>query len=209
MPLSRTYDLNGVSVSLWKVTEDEEVLCSLAGLDYAVERGRFSAASRRLEWLAVRALLMQVYGTNQVEYDADGRPSLVGVSGYISISHTLGYVAVAFSQSHDVGVDVELVTRRVGAVVRRFMRDEELFGIPCECVNNAKLLRWTASEALFKLVGDLGGNYRDNILVSNYPVAASGGFEMSIVGLPACEGLRFLADFLFTGELLVTVCRAA
>lgn len=209
MPLYRTYDLNGVSVSLWKVTEDEEVLCSLAGLDYAVERGRFSAASRRLEWLAVRALLMQVYGTNQVEYDANGRPSLVGVSGYISISHTLGYVAVAFSQSHDVGVDVELVTRRVGAAARRFMRDEELCGIPCECANNAKLLRWTASEALFKLVGDLGGNYRDNILVSNYPAAASGGFEMLIIGLPVCDGWRFWADFLFSGELLVTVCRAA
>ena len=207
MPLYRTCDLNGVSVSLWKVTEDEEVLCSLAGFDYAVERGRFSAASRRLEWLAVRALLMQVYGTNQVEYDANGRPFLVGVTGYISISHTLGYVAVAFSQSHDVGVDVELVTRRVGAAARRFMRDEELCGIPCECANDAKLLRWTASEALFKLVGDLGGNYRDNILVSSYPTAANGRFEMSIIGLPVCEGLRFLVDFLFSGELLVTVCR--
>lgn len=206
MPLCYTCNLNGAEVSVWKITEGEEELCALAGLDYAVEHRRFSSAGRRLEWLAVRALLMQVYTTNELCYSPAGKPSLVSRSGYISISHTTGYAVVAFSPVHEVGVDAELRSRHVGAVARRFMRDEELHGIPPECVNDAKLLRWVASEALFKLVGDLGGNYRDNIVLSAFPCGESGHFTLALRGLPGHGDDCYGASFLFVGDLLLVLC---
>ncbi len=50
------------------------------------------------------------------------------IEGYhISISHTLGYVAVILSRDYEVGVDIEYVSDRVNRISSRFLRDDEVF----------------------------------------------------------------------------------
>ena len=56
---------------------------------------RFTAAHRRLEWLAVRVLLYTLSGEEkEIAYHPSGKPYLADDSASLSISHTKGYVAV-------------------------------------------------------------------------------------------------------------------
>ena len=70
---------------------------------------RFTAAHRRLEWLAVRVLLYTLSGEEkEIAYHPSGKPYLADDSASISISHTKGYVAVALGlPGREVGVDIE------------------------------------------------------------------------------------------------------
>lgn len=69
------------------------------------------------------------------------------IEGYhISISHTLGYVAVILSRDYEVGVDIEYVSDRVNRISSRFLRDDEVFADTTD-----KLIAWCAKETMYKL----------------------------------------------------------
>lgn len=206
MSLVRTYSCGGVTIAVWEIAEDtENMLANLSPADVSAV-SRFASEERRREWLAVRLLLHSVLGCDaSIEYDDKGKPCLVGADGYVSISHTKGYAAIAFSSSFPVGLDMELSNREVGAVARRFMYEEDLAVLPQEKWNEYKLIRWTAAEALFKLVGDLGGSYRENIAVKDFVPGNSGLLDLSIKGLP-CSPLDYTAFYIFDNPLLLTLC---
>ncbi|MBE6308650.1 MAG: 4'-phosphopantetheinyl transferase superfamily protein [Bacteroidales bacterium] len=210
MPLYGRYISSDVEISVWEMTESIEELSAGVDNSLLVEAQAFSGIERRAEWLAVRKLLKMVLGdAARIVYDSDGKPSLEGGGAHISISHTRGYVALAVSHSCPVGLDVELLSREVGAVSRRFMRDDELAGVPAELENSVKLLRWTASEAVYKLVGNLGGSYRENIVLDvAMPLRENGVLQLSLVGLRRGNGL-FGVSYLFAGPLLLVVCQEA
>lgn len=205
MPLFRKYNSAGALVAVWHITESVEWLLSQLP---AIERDAAASLGgerRRSEWAATRLLLRELLGSGAaVVYDACGKPSLAG-GGNVSISHTRGYAAVALCGNNPVGLDIELCNRVVGAAKERFLRAGELDVYPPEQRNAAALLRWTASEALFKLVGDLGGNYRDNILLEHKaPLQPAGELEMSVVGL-GCNG-NFCLNYVFDAPLLLALC---
>ena len=79
-----------------------------------------------------------------VEHNEDGKPMIEGY--HISISHTLGYVAVILSRDYEVGVDIEYVSDRVNRISSRFVRDDEVFADTKD-----KLIAWCAKETMYKL----------------------------------------------------------
>ncbi len=205
MPLACRYISGEVETAVWKIDESEEVLLSLLGDDARASVSGYKSAQRRSERLAVRLLLKELVGPSAaIVYDSCGKPLLADGTAYISVSHTAGYAAVAVCRSYEVGLDIELVSRAVGSVSRRFMRKEELEAHPQPLREKAALLRWTASEAIFKLVGDLGGNYRDNIFLEQKVVVQSDVLRAAIVNMPRNE--EFYIKYLFDGALLLTLC---
>lgn len=209
MPLLGKYTVAGVDVWVWKVTETlDELLPMVPDECAAYALDNFSSRKRRTEWLAVRAAVAQSFGDGvRIVYDAAGKPLLDGVDGCISISHTDGYAVVAYSRDGDVGVDVELPARDVASVARRFMPSELLDGLSLGERNSVALLHWCAKEALFKIVGDLGGNFKDNICVAPFVPGDEGRLSLSLVGID-CDGARgFVADYYIRDGLLVVLCR--
>ena len=206
MPLCGRYACGSAEIAVWKIEETIEQLSSLVDSATFVESEKFASVERRSEWLAVRALLRLLLGGDaRVVYDEAGKPSLEGGRVFMSVSHTRGYAAVALSQDFPLGLDVELADREVGIASRRFMREEELDGVAPHLHNDAKLIRWTVSEALFKLVGDLGGNFRENIVIDGLCPERYGLFALSVDGVSRGNG-RYWAAYLFDAPLLVTVC---
>lgn len=209
MPLIKQYELSGVNVWVWKITETVDELSAMVPAEcaaYAV--GHFASAKRCAEWLAVRAMVALQFGSHvRIVYDRAGRPLLEGARGYISVSHTTGYVVLAFSREMEVGVDAELLQREALSLAGRFMQvvpTVEMYG---ERAGFIALLHWCAKEALFKIVGDLGGNFRDNMLVTPFEPAPDGGMWLEVVGL-GCD-LRFPAQYCVDGDLLFVLCRGA
>lgn len=151
MPLIKTEKVYpDVYVGLWQISETEsdfygeypfllKYRCSVDGL---------ASASRKLEFLAVRALLPHIDILDadvSIAYEKSGKPLLS--NGFnISISHTRGYAAVIISAKRRVAVDIEYVSERVGRIATRFLRADE------KTVNlQQQLMCWCAKETAYKL----------------------------------------------------------
>ena len=209
MPLQRKLCWDSVDVWVWKITETADELSLLVpGEQACYAREGFASEIRRAEWLAVRAIVARQFGDKaRVVYDVAGKPSIEGVAGYISVSHTKGYAVVAFSRECEVGVDVELVSRDVLPVAGRFMPAESLDVFPSVERNKVALLNWCAKEALFKITGDLGGNFKDNISVGELGSGERGRVTLTLTGVDCLGEPLFVADYSFCEELLVVLCR--
>ena len=105
-------------IGLWKMTESEEEL--YAGVPELIRYRHvvcnMKSSARRLEFLCVRSLLMDMMG------GMHGKPYLE-CGKNISISHTRGYVAVILSDNSDVAIDIEYMDERVCRIADRFLRD--------------------------------------------------------------------------------------
>lgn len=159
-------------VAVWHVTEEYEDLLSMLPDAESVQNEaeeQFRSEGRILEWTAVRVLLCSMLGRQiHIEYDQKGAPHLADYEGlHISISHTKGYVAVALSESHRVGIDVEQIERsstpRVERVRSRFMRDDEM----AETLVGL-LLHWSAKETAYKAIGREGMDFKEELRVSPF-----------------------------------------
>jgi phosphopantetheinyl transferase len=165
-------------LAVWRCDESIDELTAAIPFPPSVlgEAEGFRAQHRREEWLAVRALFYTVMGRYiPIHYESSGKPRLE--EGYISISHTKGYVAVAYSRSHEVAVDIEQYGERVVRVAPRFMNPAEDAGGDVWSL----LLHWSAKETVYKLVGDSAVDFAKSIVVRPFRVDAAGEMSVSAI----------------------------
>ena len=144
MPLVRITDVGkDARLGLWRMEED-----STAFEVWSDEAARlYKSAGRQLEYVCVRALLREMLGDDipTITHNPDGKP-LLSNGLAISISHTRGYCAVALSALHEVAIDIEYVSDRVGRIAHMFLRSDEV-----ATENASLLLHWCAKETIYKL----------------------------------------------------------
>jgi len=146
--LSITYLSETIRLGLWSITETaEDFFISYPYLTvYRNEVKHFKANNRQCEFLAVRALLHEMRGDyGKILYNDDGSPYLADGT-FCSISHTKGYAVLIISDRYPVRVDIEYCSPRVEKITDKFIRVDEEAGTTI-----AKLIHWSAKEALFKL----------------------------------------------------------
>lgn len=104
---------------------------------------------RQNERLAVKRLLARMLDVDTIDLEhlPSGKPMLSG--WHVSVSHTRGFAAAILSRSHEVGVDIEYRSDRVGRVASRFLREDE------EARTLARQLAfWSAKETVYKLFSE-------------------------------------------------------
>jgi len=141
---------------LWRIEETESFFLERINLSNADRDllARYTAPSRRLEWLASRFVLQQTLGENvSIDYNLEGKPLLMGAAGNISISHSHRLAAVLYHPTLSVGVDVERVSVRPAKVVSRFLDEQEQLLVEKDEAFEAITRAWCSKEALFKLMG--------------------------------------------------------
>ncbi len=154
MPIFDTLHLEGVNIYIWKLDEsiDELVVaCHDRGIEPDSSAMACKSTSRKREKLAEQLLLREIFHAPvKLEHDANGAP-LINIHGIsISISHTAGWLCMAFTNSHRyMGIDIEAFNKRVLNVRQKFLNDYELAWIPSEDIT-ANMLAWTAKEAIYK-----------------------------------------------------------
>ena len=147
MPLVISHSLpNGAQLGVWRMNEDASSFPEL----YEEAEARFKSSSRRKEYVCVRALLREMNNGVMpvISHEPSGKPVLEDGTR-VSISHTKDYCAVIVSDQHDVGVDIEYVSDRVGLIAHRFLRADETFSDI-----TSQLICWCAKEAVYKLFSD-------------------------------------------------------
>ena len=110
---------------------------------------------RRLEWQAGRlAAKKLIAGMSKkdmpslaVSYDAMHRPVCGGFP--VSITHSGGLAAAAYSESGIIGIDLEIIKPHSLRLAEDYFLEEE---IPCTDAENI-VMAWTRKEALLKALG--------------------------------------------------------
>lgn len=194
-------------IAVWKITETVEELSSLVNdtaiVSYANEH--FAGVKRRCEWLATRLLVKELLGQNaQIEYDQTGRPYIKDIPS-ISISHTDGYVAVIISYNLQVGIDIERRNRFLGETYKRFMNEQECAVLEDKNRNDVMLVHWTAKEALFKIVGNLGGTFKDNISLSHFKYEKNGVVNLYLRNVVAIH-YTYKVEYCVNEMFVMSVC---
>jgi phosphopantetheinyl transferase len=113
-------------------------------------------------------------GRGRIVYEDARKPLLEGFPGKISISHSASMVAVMISDL-ECGIDVEETSRNVDRIASRFLCQEEL---DWTAVSNnpamARIVCWSAKEAIFKWAGISNTDFRRDIQIMPFPIAGQG-----------------------------------
>lgn len=158
---SKNTDL-GSKVGIWKITETESELKSrLSHLKDIPEVQNH----RTLQWLAARAILLELYGdsTLEIEKDSFGKPFLPKSNSFISISHCGDYAAAIISNQEFAGIDIEKVNSRIKRVGHKFAVEKEKQILSKHKEEEALHIIWGVKESLYKLYGRREIDFIDNL----------------------------------------------
>lgn len=179
---------NQVRFAIWRVEEDADDLIGRLQLD---DRERAVLASlnkgkRTLHWLSTRVLLrlmLDTPGFIDCPSDANGKPYLANFPQKISLTHSFDYVAVMLSEVGEVGIDLELVSPKILRIAHKFMKSEELEfleGMDEENQINSLYACWCAKEAVYKLQGNKGVSFREDMTIQAFEFQDQGVLELTL-----------------------------
>lgn len=194
---------------LWKVEEEETFFLERLTLSISDRMllAKFSAPSRRLEWLASRYLLQLALGNDaSITYNTDGKPSLVGAEGHVSISHSRSMVGVLYHPTCFVGLDVERVSGRPVKVIHRFLDDEEQLLVEQDGGFESITRAWCSKEVLFKVLGQHCYTFKDDFKLTTRlkPLSEDAVFYMKPIGLAQRVFFQRIEDHVIAYTIIQT-----
>jgi phosphopantetheine--protein transferase-like protein len=175
----------GVKLGVWSITEDAAELFRniiLTEKESAIF-STFGSETRKLHWLSYRLLIEKMNGGNFIlEYNSFGKPMMIKLEHYVSISHSGDFSAVIISNTARVGIDIEKISQRIERVAGRFLSDEELTEIHEENRLEKLCVCWAAKEAMFKLYGDEHYDFREEIRLWPFTMSTQGTLKGQLCG---------------------------
>jgi len=145
----------------------------LAGLP--PKRQREQAAERLLLW---RALGQHV----TLGHTSQRAPFVQGMDVNISITHTMGLVALALNDRHVIGLDAESIGRPQLLRLRdKFLNSSEQQFIPPDDLM-AHVIAWTVKEAVIKAERNSAINWTQDIRVAPFEYNSQGGIITASYG---------------------------
>jgi len=125
-----------------------------------------SNKKRKIEWLSIRQLLIDLGDEVDIYYDEHGKPHFTEGSAHLSISHSQNAIAVSMHESKAHGVDLQYLTPKIKNIKNKYLREEELLEIGKGSTEELSIY-WSMKEALFKLYGKKDIFLKENIRISN------------------------------------------
>lgn len=159
MPISDIFHLNNeVQIGVWEITESTDELAQRIQLNEAESRSfeLFTNEKRKKEWLAIRNLLNYMDQEASIVYLENGKPRLGNKDGFISLSHTKGWVTIILHKKCDVGCDIERLTEKVIRIKEKFVSpsEQEKAKTHLNSIIYYSLI-WSAKEAIYKLFSEV------------------------------------------------------
>jgi len=126
----------------------------------------FKSIKRRYEYLSTRILKEQLFTGKQILYNQYKEPTIEGQK-HVSISHCLGYSAIAVSKFHPIGLDIEPLGDKAQRLYSKFLNESE-----CKLLSTSNMVlmtqAWSCKESLFKLSKRSGIIFKRDLLIENY-----------------------------------------
>lgn len=171
---------DGQRTAVWEIKEDEFTLLEKASLN----KNGLKALSlitnpgRRMEWLAVRTLLMEFYpSAPTIDYYENGKPLLINHTDKISISHSGNMVAIALHSKHNPGIDIERVHPRINKIASRFIGELEKAALGNQPSTEQLTIIWGAKEVMFKVYEKGEVSFKNDLEVKPFIASTKGILE--------------------------------
>lgn len=188
MPLLKKWIQQDAVFGIWHVTEPFEWFRSrlISPYPYDEELLSFKSETRKLEYVATRVLLHELYGKEtSIGHHDSGKPFIPDTNTYITISHTQGYIAIGICPSAEIGIDIEYRSDRVRRIQNRFLSKEEIDWCsshnPTETIEKL-LLCWTAKETVYKVMNKEGVDFSNDITIHRFTPRQDEWFTVSESG---------------------------
>ena len=179
-----TFEWGGIAI--WHITETTDELYALLDTEkYDSQLLGMKNEVRRAEWLAVRLLVKELFGSEaEVAYHPTGRPYLKNGTAHISISHTKGFAAVAYHSYAPIGMDIEFISSRVERIASRFTTQAEASYIDVHDEDARQmyhLINWSAKETLYKLFDDTRkAEFKEAFHIAPYTLGECGAMDATV-----------------------------
>lgn len=168
MPLVYQQNINdSTKIAVWHITEEEAFFRAEVPLQRNISHWH-----KRLQHLAGRLLLKEMYPdfpVKLIQIADTKKPYLEHEAFHFSISHCGDYAAAIVSETHRVGVDVELLNDRIERISHKFMYPDQvdmlnaMMNMPA---TYALTLFWSIKESVFKWWGRGGVDFKDDIVIN-------------------------------------------
>ena len=144
------------SLGIWEISES---INELKSLTKGVKLDQIKSQKRKLEILAVRALLEKMCGNVKLNYNKYGAPILDNKKK-ISISHSKQLVAIIVSEFNSA-IDTETITNRILKIKNKFISTNDNINDSQEDLTIA----WSTKECIFKWHQKGNLNFKDDISI--------------------------------------------
>ena len=125
---------------------------------------RISNESRKREFLKQRYLIQQhISALPKLVHNSDGKPSLSNGSR-ISITHSHGQMALMVHPEKEVGIDLQVISKKLLKIAKRFMHESELEQWNAGSLRSLHIY-WCAKEALYKYASKPGISFKNEMRV--------------------------------------------
>lgn len=208
MPLLVRENIGDAVIAIWKIEEKQEDFLRWlddASVDEYV--AGVKSVRRRLEIAASRYLFRYISGDDYdtIAHDDTGKPYLPSGRKHISVSHTDGYVAIALGTGN-IGIDIETCSGRAFRLKEHFLSDEEIFLIDDANPSLDAVLRWSAKEAVYKVVGRGVYDFRNTIFIDGFTVSDEGLLSAHTVTGGDGSSRTMKVFFRNYGDFVLTLC---
>jgi len=183
MPLIKKIETPVGLLGIWQLSESSKKL--LENFVFSkIEKAEFfirTTENRKKEYLASRLLLHKLFGEKTcIIYTKTGQPKLKNKNQQISISHSADFLGILISNK-EVGLDIENTNRTVERIEKRFLCQEELkFVEKTENPALAKVVCWSAKEAIFKCTTETGIQFNKQIFLKPFNLKKNGEIFASL-----------------------------
>ncbi|MDH5366762.1 MAG: 4'-phosphopantetheinyl transferase superfamily protein [Cyclobacteriaceae bacterium] len=171
------------AVALWKINESESELYELMKNDSVLQLPDpdVSNVIKKREWMSGRLVLKALIEHLGLKYhgiykDEVGKPHLNKHPHHISLTHSFPWVGAIVCKNGAVGIDLEQPTKKLNRIAHKFLCEKELV----QADNNTEQLcvYWCAKEALYKLKGQKGIIFKENLLLDPFEMDT----KMELIG---------------------------
>lgn len=186
MPLTKLENLYPDGAwGLWEISESLEELRLL--LRPETELDKFSLISNQekvKEKIAARLVIKHILESWKESFsgtlcDPSGKPLLINLPYTVSLSHSHGMAVAIVKKNGNIGIDIELIKDKIVKIGPRVFVPEEMEE---EENNREKLtLLWTMKEVLYKLNGQKGVDFKENLFIPPFKYHSEGGNAEGII----------------------------
>lgn len=155
-------------VILWEIAEDEcffKEKLRLSDPELSVIDGMHP--KRRMEWLCGRYLIRTFldFEPEEIVVDEFGKPRLPDNGKHISLSHSGGRVALAYSDQI-IGLDIQEMREGISRMAHKFCTDNDYHHLS-RYANNIEIqhLTWVSKEAVYKAFGRRKIDFRRDMII--------------------------------------------
>ena len=144
------------TIGVWEISESVN---ELKALSEEAKYDQIKSEKRKLEILAVKALLKEICGDAKLDYNKYGAPFLDN-NKKISISHSKKLVTIIVSELK-TGIDIEIISERVLKVKNKFLS----YSDNVDELQEDLTIAWSTKECIFKWHQKGNLNFKDDILI--------------------------------------------